>query len=404
MASHLHFDCFNGISGDMTIGALVDLGVEIEELQRRLQGLPIGPFRLRAEPLKRAGIKCTRVHVEVDERADAHVHLRHVIEKVEAAGLGATATRRAVAAYRLLAEAEARVHGSTPERIHFHEVGAKDAVVDIAGAMVGVELLGATSFSAGPVAVGQGAVVCSHGLMPVPAPATAELLKGLPTRTTEIEAELTTPTGATILRTLLEEAPAPADGLAATAIGYGAGARDIPGHPNCLRLVLGERPGVAAELPVDVEAILSLETEMDDLSPEVAGYLMERLLAAGALDVQLADVQMKKNRPGLRLKVLCAPEAGQRLAEIIFRESSTFGVRWLPGQRLCLRRRMETVATPAGEVAVKVGLWGEATLKAAPEYESCRRLAQATGRPLREIYDLAREAIQNQDDAREKEA
>lgn len=394
MPKRLHFDCFNGISGDMTLGGLVDLGVDIEELKRGLSRLPIGEFNLRAEKVKRAGIVGTKVHVEVQEDPHKHAHLKHIVEKVQAAGLPERAERRAIRAYQLIAEAEARVHGSTPEKIHFHEVGAKDAIVDVAGAMLGVEMLGAESFSCSVVALGHGTVKCAHGVMPVPAPATAEILKGMPAEATEIPGELTTPTGAAILRTLVGEGAGQAPAMRAGAIGYGAGTRVIEGHPNYLRLVMGESAGAFASLPVDREEIAALETEVDDMTPQVAGYLMDKLLAAGALDVQFHPVQMKKNRPGQQLRVLCAPAEAERLAEIVFAETSTFGLRVHRAERLCLRRRMESVATPFGEVAVKVGMWGERALKASPEYEACRAIAEAQGRPLREVLDAARAAIE----------
>lgn len=390
MALHLHFDAFNGISGDMTLGALVDLGVRVDDLKAGLARLPMGPFDLRVEPVKRSGIVGTRVHVEVAEEGHRHVHLRHIVEKVEAAGLPEIVTRRAVAAYRLLAEAEARVHGSTPEKIHFHEVGANDAIVDIAGAMLGVHLLGAESFSSESVVLGSGSVKCAHGVMPVPAPATAEILKGFPTRPTQIDGELTTPTGAAILQVLTSARTLP-EGFRAEAIGYGAGSREIPGHPNYLRLSLGRI--AAPALPVQRETIVELEAEIDDMAPEVAGYLLERLLEAGARDAHFVPVQMKKNRPGVRLTVLCDPAHRDRLAELVLRESTTFGLRLRTAERYCLARRMEEVPTPWGPVAIKVGLWGDAVLKAAPEYEACRTRARESGAPLRDIYAAAEAAI-----------
>ena len=399
MGRHLHFDCFNGISGDMTLGALVDLGLEVSDLEKGLARLPIGEFHLKAERVKRSGIVGTRLHVEVEEDPGSALHLSHVREKIEQAGLGERVTSRALEAYGLLARAEAHVHGSTPEKIHFHEVGSNDAIVDIAGAMLGVELLGIESFSSSAVALGNGTVKCSHGVMPIPAPATAELLKGLPTRTTDIEGELTTPTGAAILRTLAGERVGEPVGMKTEAIGYGAGARRLEHHPNYLRLSLGERvtagEGTAlAALPVDHEEIISLETEIDDMSPEVSGHLMERLFAAGARDVHFSAVQMKKNRPGHHVRTLCLRSDSGRLAEIIFRETSTFGLRVVAADRLCLKRRSESVETTLGPVEVKVGLWGDRVLKVSPEYESCRSIAAVTGRPLREVYEVAGRAIQ----------
>lgn len=401
MTRHLHFDCFNGISGDMTLGALVDLGLDLGDLQRRLAALPVGPFRLTAEKIKRQGIVGTKVRVEVSEDAHPHAHLRHVVEKVRAAGLPDRVTERAIRAFTLIAEAEAHVHGSTVEKIHFHEVGANDAVIDIAGAMLGVELLGIDSFSASPVAVGNGFVQCAHGTMPVPAPATIEILKGFPTRSTDIEGELATPTGAAILRTLAGDRAASPSGFSVDRIGYGAGTREIPGHPNYLRLQLGAVPADLSSgesrdvaLPLSRSAVTILETEIDDMSPELAGHLMERLLAEGARDAHFLPVQMKKNRPGLHLCVLCDPTRADRLAALILRETSTFGLRMHSADRYCLRREAASVSTPAGEIQVKIGYWGDEILKVSPEYESCRALAESTGQPLRRIYDEAVAAIQ----------
>lgn len=393
MSLHLHFDAFNGISGDMTLGALVDLGVPVEALREGLNGLPIGRFELVAEPVKRSGIVGTRVRVEVEEDPHPHAHLRHIVQKVEAAGLPEPVARRAIAAYRLLAEAEAHVHGSTPEKIHFHEVGAKDAIIDVAGAMLGVHLLGVGSFSADPVVVGTGSVKCAHGIMPVPAPATAEILKGFPLRSTVIDGEMTTPTGAAILQVLTGGAARP-DGLQFERIGYGAGTRDVPGHPNYLRLALGR--AAAAGLPVDRETVVELEAEMDDMSPEWAGAMLSRLMGEGARDVHFTPVQMKKNRPGLRLTVLCDPPRRESLAELILRETTTFGLRLRTAERYCLRRRTEQVQTAWGPVNVKLGLWGDEILKAKPEFEDCRALAGRSGAPLRDVYAAAEEAIRRQ--------
>jgi uncharacterized protein (TIGR00299 family) protein len=331
---HLHFDCYCGISGDMTLGALVDLGVSVEDLQRGLARLPIGPFALVARKVKRQGIIATQVDVQVDE-GHAHRHLKHIYEIVDKGALPPRVLERAKVAYRKLAEAEAHVHASTPEKIHFHEVGAKDAILDVAGAMLGFELLGIESFSAGAVVVGSGTVKCAHGVMPVPAPATAELLKGMPHRAGAWEYEMATPTGVAILGTVLGEGGRPlAQGfvsgetaLIAEKIGYGAGTRIIEGCPNFLRLMLcsaapaslsasigspASVPSVTSvwssvspvpsaspppNLPIERDQILALECEIDDMSPEVAGYVMEQLFTDGALDVQFSPVQMKKKPP-----------------------------------------------------------------------------------------------------------
>lgn len=392
MSRHLHFDAFNGISGDMSLGALVDLGVPVRDIREGLDGLPIGPFDLRAEPIKRSGIVGTRVFVEVEEDRHPHAHLRHIVQKVEAANLPEPVTSRAIAAYRLLAEAEAHVHGSTPEKIHFHEVGAKDAIIDIAGTMLGVHLLGIEAFSADPVVLGTGSVECAHGIMPVPAPATAEILRGFPLRSTVIEGEMTTPTGAAILQVLTGGRSRP-DSLRIDRIGYGAGAREIPRHPNFLRLALGR---TAVALPVDHETVFELEAEMDDMSPEWAGALLSRLIAAGARDVHFTPVQMKKNRPGLQLTVLCDAVHRENLASMILKETTTFGLRLRTAERYRLRRRTQPVQTPWGPVSVKLGLWGDEVLKAKPEFEDCLAVAERCGVPLRDVYAAVEILIQTQ--------
>ncbi|MCE5229689.1 nickel pincer cofactor biosynthesis protein LarC [bacterium] len=393
MGKHLHFDCFSGVSGDMILGALVDLGVPVESLAAQLKKLPIGSFELRAEKIMRHGIQGTRVHVEVQEDPHSHKHLHHILETIDkAGGLPERVARRAKAAFRLIAEAEAHVHGATLETIHFHEVGEKDAMLDVTGAMIGVELLGIDTFSVSPITTGSGWIECRHGKMPVPAPATAELLKGLPWTPGPVEVEMATPTGVAIVRTLTGEAPAQMPALTSAKIGYGGGGREIKEVANYLRLWVCES---AESIPARREPVLVLECEIDDMPGEAAGYLMERLLEDGALDVSFSPVQMKKNRPGVHVRVIADPAGEAALAKRLFAESTTLGIRRTLTERWALNRRAESVQTEAGPVAVKVAMWGDKILRAAPEYESCRELAHKTGRPLAEIYDLARVAIKN---------
>jgi uncharacterized protein (TIGR00299 family) protein len=407
--THLHFDCYCGISGDMTLGALVDLGLPVDELQEGLQKLPIGPFSLRAEKIKRQGIMGTRVHVTVEEEPHVHQHLRHIREIVEAADLPPVVVQRSMKAYTLLAEAEAHVHGSTPEKIHFHEVGAKDAIVDIAGAMLGFHRLGIETFSVTRVTTGSGTVQCQHGEMPVPAPATVELLRGIPHAPGSVEKEMTTPTGAAILAAVVRDnpgggsVPPPDHTLVIDRTGYGGGSRELKNRANYLRVFLCEPPGepstgAAAVGPVsaDIESIMRLECEMDDATPEQLGYVLDRLMHAGALDVHYQPVQMKKNRPGQRLTLLCSPDREASLVEKIFRETSTFGIRRQETQRWALRRRREKVETRLGSVSVKLGLWGDDILKIMPEYENCIQLAEEHNLPLGDVYRVVQAAIDQQ--------
>ena len=402
---HLHFDCYSGVSGDMTLGALVDLGVPVEAIERELKRLPMGPFALRAEKLMRQGMAGTRVHVEVEEEPKAHRHLRHVVEIVEGAeGLSPRVVARAKRAFQLLAEAEAHVHGSTPEKIHFHEVGAKDAILDVTGAMIGVELLGAESFSCSPITVGSGTGGGGRGAAPPGvgrgrARAPAAPLRASPGQAGPIAMEMATPTGVAIVRTLLEQAGVEgieAAGLRPEKIGYGGGTREVKGHANYLRLWLCESPGAGAAIAelagVERDSVLLLACEIDDMTPEGAGWLMERLLEAGALDAHFMPVQMKKNRPGVALRVVARPEDEGRLAALVLRETPTLGVRREIVERWKLGRRAATVDTPAGPVEVKLALWDGKAIKAAPEYESCKEAARRSGRPLAEVYELARRA------------
>lgn len=397
MAQHLHFDCFSGISGDMILGALVDLGVPVESIAAQLKKLPIGPFELRAEKIMRHGIQGTRVHVEVEEDPHSHRHLRHILEIIEKAeGLPARVARRAATAFKLIAEAEARVHGKTVETIHFHEVGEKDAMLDVTGAMIGVELLGIDTFSVSPIATGSGWIECRHGKMPVPAPATAELLKGLAWTPGPFEVEMATPTGVAIIRSLLADSSAQMPTLTSAKVGYGGGGREIKEVANYLRLWLCDvGPTPSPAILARCEPVLVLECEIDDMPAEAAGYVMERLLEDGALDVSFSPVQMKKNRPGLHVRVIAEPALEPKIVERIFNETTTLGIRRNLTERWALNRRADTVETELGPIAVKIALWGERVLRAAPEYESCRELALKTGRPLAEIYDTARIAIKN---------
>lgn len=391
MGQHLHFDCFSGISGDMIMGALVDLGVPIEWLAEQLRKLPIGPFELRAEKIKRHGIQGTRVHVEVEEDPHSHRHLRHILEVIEKAeGLPPRVARRAATAFRLIAEAEAHVHGTTVEAIHFHEVGEKDAMLDVTGAMLGVELLGIDTFSVSPITTGSGWIECRHGKMPVPAPATAELLKGLAWTPGPVEVEMATPTGVAIVRTLMADAPAQMPVLTSAKVGYGGGGRELEAVANYLRLWLCEAEKL---VPARREPVLVLECEIDDMPGETAGYVMERLLEDGALDVSFSPVQMKKNRPGLHVRVIAEPASEGKIVERIFAESTTLGLRRALTERWALERRAEIVETELGPVAIKIAMWGERVLRAAPEYESCRELALKNGRTLADVYEIARAAI-----------
>jgi len=395
------FDCYNGISGDMALGALVDLGLDVGDLRRGLASLPIEGFEIRAGAVKRAGIRASRVDVIVDEAKDARRTLADLNAILDRSKLPERALARTREAFRRLAEAEAQVHQRPIERIHFHEVGCLDAVVDIAGTMLGVELLGIERVLASPLVVGQGRVLCQHGELPIPAPATVHILRGVPIYSGGIEAELTTPTGAAIITTLAESF-GPMPPLRPQKVGYGAGQREIPHQTNCLRVILGE---LCTEKPVTAESsdliahtehetLYLLETEIDDMNPEYFSALIEGLFALGVLDVHWTAVQMKKNRPGVSLQALTDAAHRDAAAAMIFRETSTFGLRVLAVERYCLRRSFDSIATPFGPVRVKIAYWGDQVLKVTPEYEECRRLAAASGVPLGRVYQAAAAAIE----------
>jgi uncharacterized protein (TIGR00299 family) protein len=381
-----HFDCFSGISGDMTLGALFDAGVDVETVRAAVASLEL-PIRLVVEKVRKGGFAATQVRVEAPHE---HVH-RHLPDVEAILRRGRLTDRQcdlALRIFRRLAEAEAAVHGLPLERVHFHEVGALDSIADIAGAAVALDLLGVERVSSGPVATGSGTVQCAHGLMPVPAPGTAELLKGVPLRPCSIQAELTTPTGAAILSTLVAEWLDP-PAMTVQRIGYGAGQRDLKEQPNVLRLLVGTAAGSA--LPgAQRDQVWVLQTNLDDLPAEVVGYCYDLLLAAGAVDVFSTPVFMKKNRPGVLLSVLAPEEAVPAVEEILFRETTTLGVRRYPVTRDKLHRRACTVATPWGPVVGKLG-WLEGRPPVfSPEYESCARLARQHGVALREVYAAAR--------------
>lgn len=379
----LYFDPFAGASGDMILGALVGLGLDPEALSAELAKLNLEGYSIATRKVVRAGLAATKVDVEVRE-ARGERRYPEIRELIEASRLSSQVKRRALETFARLAEAEGRVHDIPPDQVHFHEVGAIDAIVDIVGAAAGFELIGASEILSAPVNVGRGIVTSAHGALPVPAPATAELLRGAPTFVAGPQAELTTPTGAAILTTAARFGPQPP--MRVEKISYGAGSRDHQGFPNVLRAMLGKREGEA-------QRVTLIETNIDDMNPELFGYVLEKLLAAGALDVYLAPVIMKKNRPGTLLTVIARPEQADSLAELIFAETSTIGLRLVEAGRRTLERETISVETRYGPVPGKVSRLAGKVANFAPEYEGCRRLAEKLGVPLKEIYAAAAQAF-----------
>ncbi len=381
-----YFDCPSGASGDMILGALVDAGAPFEALTRELAGLGVTGYRLERREVIKAGFRATKVDVALGHHEAGHRGLREILDILEGGRLAPAVRDMASRVFQRLAEAEARVHGTTPERVHFHDVGAVDAIVDVTGACIGLHLLGVDAVHVGALPVGGGFVEGPHGRMPVPGPATAELLKGFPTLDTGIRRELVTPTGAAILTTLAAGAGTmPA--MRITAVGYGAGTMDLE-TPNVLRLFMGEASGASG--PAPVETIVQVETTVDDMSPQLYEPLLERLLEAGALDVWLTPVIMKRSRPGVVLTALCEPARVADLSRLLFEESSTIGVRWTAYQRARLEREMVRLDTAHGPVTFKVSRLEGRVVTVTPEFEEVRRIARDRGLPVREVLEQAR--------------
>lgn len=384
----LYFDCFAGASGDMILGGLVGLGVDPVELTSALTGLGTSGWEMRCSTVDRSGIGANRVEV-ITEETHAHRHLSGILRIIDGAKLSPTVKARAGKIFTRLAEAESRVHQIPVEKIHFHEVGALDAIVDIVGACVGFEMLGIERFVASPLHVGTGFVQMAHGKFPVPPPAVTELLSGVPVYATEIVGELVTPTGAAIISTVCESyGPMPAMTIAAT--GYGAGGRTYENFPNVIRLLLGETAFSTAK---DTDQLVLVETNLDDTAPHILGHVMDRMFDAGALDCYFTAVQMKKNRPGVVISVLCERALLPVMQGILFGETTTLGIRVTEVDRVALRRDIVAVNTEYGPVDVKVAFLENGEIKASPEYEHCRTAARDHGVALRTVETAALNAF-----------
>jgi uncharacterized protein (TIGR00299 family) protein len=389
MVRAVHFDCFSGISGDMTLGALLDAGADEQAVRAGLDSLGL-PIRLDVARIRKGGFAATQVYIHAPEQ-DEHRYLPDVEAILTRGALTASQRELALRIFRKLAEAEATVHGMPLERVHFHEVGALDSIADIAGAAIALDKLGIQHFSSRSVPTGSGTVKCAHGIMPIPTPGTAELLKGTPLAPSSIKAELTTPTGAAILAaTVTEWTETPA--MTVRSIGHGAGTKDFLDQPNLLRVFIGET-AVAKAGSSQYDQVWALETNLDDVPAEVIGYCFEQLFAAGALDVFATPIQMKKNRPGVLLSVLAPAAKVDILEAILFRETETFGVRRYLVQRSKRQRETVTVETPWGPVKGKRGWRDGETAVLTPEYEDCARVARQHGVALRAVYAAVRQAF-----------
>ena len=379
----LYFDCFAGISGDMTVGALLDLGVPLSFLKEELARLPISlsGYALSSEETFRRGIRATKFGAQVTED-QPHRHYSDIAGMIEGSSLAGEVKLKAGSIFRRLAEAEAKVHGVDLSRVHFHEVGALDSIIDIVGTALCLRYLGIEELYASALPLGSGYVETAHGRLPVPAPATAELLRGIPVHSELGAGERVTPTGAAILAALCSGFGA-APPFTVMEVGNGAGDRDFPDTPNILRVMLGEKTS-----PLPGDEIRVLETHIDDMNPEILGFLMDRIMAAGALDVVFSPLQMKKNRPGVCVTILSPPALQEKLARMLLIETSAIGVRHYPATRLKLNRSLEERDTSLGRVQVKVIRDDASLVRVAPEFEECRRIAEAKGIPLLEVYKI----------------
>lgn len=396
-----YLDCSSGISGDMLLGAMIDAGIELAAIQAGIDSLGLPSCRLATTEVAKHGFRALQLSIE-HEQEHTHRHLSHILAMIHQSELSDAQQQLAERIFRRLAEAEAKVHGTTVEKVHFHEVGAVDSIADIVGSAIAWDLLGAERIVCSPVPTGTGFVEIAHGRCAIPAPATGELLKGIPIAASNVEGELTTPTGAAIVGAVADEfGPLPA--MTIGRIGYGAGQHDF-GHPNLLRLVVGESVPVAclssattqpgspdSHAPIS-DSIVLLETNLDDTPGEQVGHCVEQLWQAGALDVTVAPLQMKKGRPGVQLSVQCTPADAERLAAIVFRETTTLGLRRSTIQRITLPRQRVSVDTPWGEVAGIVAWLPDSSQRFSPEYADSARLARKSGATLSDVYAAARQA------------
>ena len=380
-----YFDCFSGISGDMTLGALVDAGCSADLLRGELKSLQVPGWTLTTEKVWKNGMAATRVRVQTEDQ-QKHRSLSTILEILKNSRLAPPVRERASRIFQKLGEVEAHVHAAPLEKVHFHEVGAVDAIVDIVGSCIGFHALGIERFLCSPLNVGGGTAKMAHGVLPVPAPATARLLQGAPTFSNGVQHELVTPTGAAIVATLCDSF-GPQPPMTVSAIGYGAGTTDLEGQPNVVRIMIGESADKVSS--ASDEEISIIEANLDDMNPQIYGYVLEKALLAGALDVYTTALQMKKNRPGTLLTILCRPEDTEALMSLIFAETTTFGVRSHRAQRRALPREWVNVSTAYGSVRIKLSRSNGHILHVTPEYDDCRKLAVEKQVPLQQVISEA---------------
>ena len=382
-----YFDCFSGASGDMILGAMLDAGLSLEHLQQELAKLGLSHYDVRKAAVVKNGISGSQalVHVEQDHHHHHHRHLADITAIIEKSTLAPAVKRDSIRIFNRLAEAEAKVHNTSRESIHFHEVGAMDAIIDVVGGVIGLHALGIDAIICSPLHVGCGTVECAHGTLPVPAPATAELVRGRPIYSSGVQGELLTPTGAAILTTMADDF-GPLPSMTVESIGHGAGTADRS-IANMLRVFIGSAPH--SEKAFAMEQTATIETTIDDMNPQIYDYLMEKVLQMGALDIFCTGVQMKKNRRGTLVTVLCRPESVTALSDFLFRETTTIGLRWRLDNRHTLQRDFVTVETRYGAIACKTATHEDTLINIKPEYDDCKRVAIEQQVPLKAVMEEA---------------
>ncbi len=388
-----YFDCFSGISGDMALGAFLDLGVPVEWLNDRLETIPLTGFELLATTVSRNGIQAKSVEVRVKDDATSR-HYEDITSIIEKSPLSPEVKQRSLDIFERIATAESSIHGCPKEKVHFHEVGGIDAMVDIVGTALCIDYLGIDNVIASPIPLGSGFVNCQHGILPVPAPATLDILKGVPVYGTKVTHELVTPTGAAIIVTLAESFEEMPD-MIIEKTGYGAGKRELESRPNLLRIITGKAlvPPKTHPAGYQQDSVVVVDTCIDDMNPEVFGFLMERLFEKGALDVYWIPIFMKKNRPATMVQVLCPEDCLDLLVDCILSETTSLGIRYYPAKRRMLVREQTILETTYGEVAVKRIVESDGSVRIVPEYEVCRKIAIEKNIPIRVVYDTIIKSI-----------
>ncbi len=375
-----YLDCFSGISGDMVLGALLDAGLPFENLKEALYSLSLDGYRVKTKLEERGHMFGTRFLVEVDKDKQVERGIQEIQKIIQGGQLSDNVKQKSIKIFELIARVEGRIHNRAVEEIHFHEVGAADSIIDIVGTLVGIEFFGIEAISVSSLPLGSGFVETAHGRLPLPAPATVSLLKGIPVYDSGLKYELVTPTGAALVKGLAGTFGA-IPPMVVEEVGYGVGSRNLPDRPNLLRILIGRD-----QTEAQVDTVVMLETNLDDTNPEWVGFLMDRLFEAGALDVVFCPIQMKKNRPGILIQVMGRPQQRDSLMDILFKETTTLGIRFRYSQRKVLMRDTDEIESPWGKILAKKVVREDGSIFFLPEYEACRKIAEENGLPIKEIY------------------